>query len=91
MGLNYPNARLGIAVRDILAPRDDEGEIAAISLGERKLNPQHRQLLQLTRGFQLAGIDRLEADICDNAQHDVLIGAVGPATNIAALPAAKRG
>jgi len=75
--VNHPNARAGSAVRDILAPRDDESEIATVSLGERQLNPQHRQVLKLTRSGELAGIDRLEADICDNAQHGLLIGPVG--------------
>jgi hypothetical protein len=55
--LTLPNARLGIAVCVILAPGDDESEIAALSLGEGELNPKHRQLLQLTRGFQLAGVE----------------------------------
>jgi len=89
--MSQSNAELGFAFRDILAPRDDESEIAAKTLSERELNPQHRQVLKLKRGLQLSGVDRLEADICDNAQHDGFVGASGPATNIAALPSAKRG
>jgi len=75
MGVHHPNARIGIPVCGIAA-RHDEGEVAPLSV-QRKLDPEHRQRLKQARGLQLAGIDGLEAHICDNAQHGLFIGTAG--------------
>ena len=44
---------------------------------ERNLHPQHGERLKQPRGLELAGIDRLEADIGDQPEH-CCVALVGP-------------
>jgi hypothetical protein len=87
MGVHHPNAGLGLSVCGIAA-RHDQGEVAAVTLGESKLNPKHGKRLEEARDLQLAGIDGVEADIRDDPQH---AGPAGPATNMTVSPAGNRG
>jgi hypothetical protein len=87
--MERPNARAGVC--GILTPRHDEGEVAPLALGERKLNPKHGERLKQARDLELAGIARPKPPSATLPITLLLSGPSGPATNITALPSGKRG
>src|SRR6185437_2798417 len=63
-------APAGRVILSRLTARHDEGDVA---FAECKLHRQHRERFKQARRLEFAGVDRLKADIGDEAHDDLLV------------------